>query len=186
MSHAVSDAETLRARAGRGAVHSITSSPMERSYMQVAAAAAPFVDYRKEAAVFDARTMAHPVVAPRGAPRSARLSEGDITPAADAPLVSVSTEVDWAGNYARGSSRKHVAPPSEVRMPDVGYSLDCSGCVCFGRCALQSLSAGLSPRTERASHNELKHYEKDIRFSSADPDATGRPLGVATYQVRSA
>ena len=51
---------------------------------------------------------------------------------------------------------------------------------------MQSLTGGLTPRSERASHNERKHYDKDIRFQSVDPDAMGQPLGVATYQVRCA
>jgi hypothetical protein len=119
--------------------------------MQVAAAAAPFVDYRKEAAVFDARTMPHPVVAPRGGARSARPSEGDATPVADVPLVSVGTEVDWAGNYARGSSRKHVAPPAEVwrcHQPAMGGRSDCRffAFLC-SRCPLDCRHAPLWPVT---------------------------------------
>ena len=56
-------------------------------------------------------------------------------------------------------------------------------CVC--RCPHgQTLAVGLAPQTELASHIERKHYEKDIRFQSVDPDATGQPLNVATYQVR--
>lgn len=44
------------------------------------------------------------------------------------------------------------------------------------------LGADLKPRDELASHNQRKHYERDIRFRSVDPDAEGQPLGVASYQ----
>lgn len=96
---------------------------MERSYLQVAAAVAPFnggVDYRREtsAAVFDPRTMPHPVVAPRGGrgPQSRgsdREEVMDIDPSA-VPIAGVGSELDWAGHYVKGSAKKHVAPPPEV------------------------------------------------------------------------
>jgi hypothetical protein len=85
---------------------------MERSVLQAAAAEARFDGYRKSAAVFDPATMPHPVVAARG-----RRSSQDRSPrshgASDAELVGV--ETDWAGTVIASSSRKHVAPPAEVR-----------------------------------------------------------------------
>lgn len=168
---------------------------MERSYLQVAAAAAPFnggMDYRKETspAVFDASRMPHPVVAPRGGrPTVSPITHDDgepLAPGVDVPIVGVSTEVDWSGKFVRGSSRKHVPAPQEVRR-DLPFDESRSRMrfqLFSVRVSLQSLSTGLSPRTERASHNELKHFERDIRFQSVDPDAAGQPLNVATYQVR--
>jgi hypothetical protein len=110
---------------------------MERSYLQVAAAAAPFnggMDYRKETspAVFDARVMPHPVVAPRGGRVSASPREfPEPLESAPVPLVGVGTEVDWAGNVVRGSSRKHVPAPAEVGVFGVFVGrTGAESCVC--------------------------------------------------------
>ena len=89
--------------------------------MQVAASAAPLnsgLDYRRETepAVYDPRTMPHPVVAPRGGRVSRGSDREELDPGA-VPIVGVTTEVDWAGNVIRGSSRKHVAAPEEVSSP---------------------------------------------------------------------
>lgn len=133
---------------------------------QAAAEAAPFnggVDYRKAtaAAVYDPATMPAPGSRVRGPSSGRRPSdEGGRHGGggASARALDPEAELDWAGNPVPKSSKAHVPKPAET------------------------LSAALTPRSEMASHVELRHYERDIRFQSVDPDAAGNPLGVATYQ----
>lgn len=149
--------------------------------MQVAAEHSRFnggADYRRETAMAAYDPSQGPPVAPvRG--RFARPPSGASYYGADDPGAeggygmdagayggpgrppsgrSVGGSVDWAGEAERSSSRKHVTGLRE------------------------DLGPGLDPRSESSTHNERKHYEKDIRFRSVDPAAQDQPLGVATYQ----
>lgn len=80
-----------------------------------------------------------------------------------APRRPMPANADWAGVVPPTSNKKFVQAPAKQ----------------------EALGPGLQPvgEEQKMISQTRKHFEKDVRFKSVDPEAQGAPLGSAAYQL---